>query len=291
MEALLGGARRLAGGHMTRAIRLILSIATLCAATGAALAYDDALYPNLRGQWYRSVAVQWDPTKPPARGQQVPLTPEYQAVWDVSLAEQRKGGQDYKPQVRCLPSGMPQMMIGYEPMEFIVTPDMTFMRMVYMHENRHIYTDGRTWPARIEPSFAGYSIGKWVDENGDGRYDVLEIETRGFKGPRIVDPTGIPLHADNQTVIKERFRLDPSNPDAVHDEITTIDNAFTRPWTVTRKYKRQPKAAWAEYVCAEHNTLLILQKETYFIREDGYLMPSRRDQPPPDLRKFTQTGN
>jgi hypothetical protein len=77
----------------------------------------------------------------------------------------------------------------------------------------------------------------------------------------------------------------------VHDEITTIDNAFTHPWTVTRKYKRQPKAAWAEYVCAEHNTLLILQKETYFIREDGYLMPSRRDQPPPDLRKFTQTGN
>jgi hypothetical protein len=32
--------------------------------------------------------------------------------------------------------------------------------------------------------FEGYSIGKWVDEDGDGRYDVLEVETRALKGPR-----------------------------------------------------------------------------------------------------------
>src|SRR5258707_1635687 len=36
----------------------------------------------------------------------------------------------------------------------------------------------------IEPTYAGYSIGKWID-SGDGRYDVLEVETRGFKGPRV----------------------------------------------------------------------------------------------------------
>ena len=39
----------------------------------------------------------------------------------------------------------------------------------------------------IEPSFAGYSIGKWIDEDGDGKYDVLEVETRDFKGPRVLD--------------------------------------------------------------------------------------------------------
>ena len=55
--------------------------------------------------------------------------------------------------------------------------------------------------------------------------------------------------------------------------------------------ERVANPAWAEYFCQEHNTILILQKETYFIREDGVLMPSRKDQPPPDLRKFTQTGN
>jgi hypothetical protein len=270
------------------ALRTLALAASLGTAVGTAQAYDDALYPNLKGQWYRSQPTQWDMTKPPGRGQQPPLTPEYQALWEISLAEQRRGGQEYKPQVKCLPSGMPQMMIGYEPMEFIVTPAATFMRMVYMHANRRVFTDGRSWPAKLQPSFVGTSIDKWIDEDGDGRYDVLEIETRGFRGPRIIDPTGIPLHADNQTVIKERLRLDPANPNIIQDEITTIDNAYTRPWTVTRRYKREPKTEWQEYVCHEHNTMIILHQETYFIREDGYLMPPRRDQPPPDLRYFVK---
>jgi hypothetical protein len=267
----------------------------LCAAFGLAQANDEAAnpdnYPNWRGQWYRTKGVQWDAAKPPGRGQQAPLIPEYQARYEVSLAEQQRGGQDYKPQVKCMRAGMPQMMVGYEPIEIIVTPQATYMWMVYMHEFRRIYTDGRTFPAKIEPTFAGYSIGKWLDTNRDGKYNTLEVETRGFKGPRIYEPTGIPLHDDNQTVIKERIALDPANADVINDEITTIDNALSRPWTVTRQFKRVANPAWAEYFCQEHNTILILQKETYFIREDGVLMPSGKDQPPPDLRKFTQTGN
>ncbi len=58
-----------------------------------------------------------------------------------------------------------------------------------MNELRRIYTDGRAWPAKITPTFAGYSIGKWLDEDGDGRYDTLVVETRGFKGPRTFDGT------------------------------------------------------------------------------------------------------
>jgi hypothetical protein len=64
---------------------------------------------------------------------------------------------------------------------------------------RRVFTDGRDWPKAIEPSFMGYSIGKWIDEDGDGRFDLLEIETRNLKGPRAFDASGIPLHADNQT--------------------------------------------------------------------------------------------
>jgi hypothetical protein len=276
-------------------IGVMATVLGLCAAFGLAQANDDPAnpdnYPNWRGQWYRTKGVQWDTAKPAGRGQQAPLIPEYQARYEVSLAEQQRGGQDYKPQVKCMRAGMPQMMVGYEPIEIIVTPQATYMWMVYMHEFRRIHTDGRSFPAKIEPSFAGYSIGKWLDTNRDGKYDTLEVETRGFKGPRIYEPTGIPLHDDNQTVIKERIALDPADGEVINDEITTIDNALTRPWTVTRPFKRIAKPAWAEYFCHEHNTILILQKETYFIREDGVLMPSRKDQPPPDLRKFRQTGN
>jgi hypothetical protein len=71
---------------------------------------------------------------------------------------------------------------------------------------------GRTRPEEIEPAFAGYSIGKWIDQDGgDGRYDVLEVETTHMKGPRDFDVDGMPLHKDNQTVIKERIFLDKAS--------------------------------------------------------------------------------
>ena len=73
---------------------------------------------------------------------------------------------------------------------------------------RRIVTDGRDWPKEIEPTFNGYSIGKWIDTDHDGRYDVLETETLGLKGPRTYEGTGMPFHKDNQTVIKERLFLD-----------------------------------------------------------------------------------
>jgi hypothetical protein len=103
------------------------------AATTVARAWDDAQYPDWKGEWFRASPVQWDSTRRPGRGQQAPLTPQYQAIYEVRLAEQEKlGGQDYNPQVRCLPPGMPRAMIGYEPLEIIVTPDVTYMRLQYM---------------------------------------------------------------------------------------------------------------------------------------------------------------
>ena len=68
-------------------------------------------------------------------------------------------------------------------MEFVVTPETTYILIDHIHDNRRIFTDGRDWPDEIDPSFVGYSIGKWVDTDGDGRYDVLEVETRGLQGP------------------------------------------------------------------------------------------------------------
>jgi len=41
------------------------------------------------------------------------------------------------------------------------------------------------------PTYAGHSIGKWIDENGDGRYDVLDVETRHLSDPRVHDASGL----------------------------------------------------------------------------------------------------
>jgi hypothetical protein len=230
----------------------------------------------------------FDPSKRPGRAQQPPLTAEYHTVWEANMAETANGGQSYNTQVRCLPGGMPRMMIAYQPMEVIITPDVTHIHIGFFNEHRRIYTDGRSWPKAIKPTFSGYSIGRWVDEDGDGRYDVLEIETRGLKGPRIFDPSGIPLHKDNQTVAKERIFLDKTDPNVLRDELTTIDHALTRPWTVIRGYQRDRHPVWIEDHCGE-NLYVVVRGETYLKSADGSLMPTRKDQPPPDLKHFDQT--
>jgi hypothetical protein len=250
---------------------------------------DDAKYPNWEGQWeHANPGGQYDPSKPPGLKQEPPLTPEYQAMWEANLKEQAAGGQNYNSQAHCLPGGMPRMMEGLEALEFIVTPKTTYVAVTVSTEFRRIYTDGRDWPKEIDPSFAGYSIGKWLDTDGDGRYDTLEIETRGFRGPRQYDSSGIPLHDDNQSVIHERIALDKSNPELMHDQITTVDHALTRPWIVTRDYRRVPNPVWLENNCFESNQYVFIDGETYLVSVDGYLMPTEKNEAPPDLKYFQQ---
>jgi hypothetical protein len=284
-------------------LRLVTCITALAAALLTPIgadAFDDSKYPDLKGQWRRVAVpsghyrgVQYDPHKPAGAGQQAPLTPEYQKIFEANLADQELGGQAGDPTYRCLSPGMPRIMGPYGEMEVVVLPEVTHILIDHIHDNRRIHTDGRDFPANMEgnPQFSGYSIGHWVDEDGDGRYDTLVVETRGLKGPRTFEMTGIPMHEDNQTVIKERIYLDKTDPNMLHDEITTIDHALTRPWIVTKDYRRTPTKEpiwWGESVCAENNVHVTVGDEVYFLSGDGLLMPSKKDQPPPDLRYFNR---
>jgi len=181
------------------------------------------------------------------------------------------------------------MTIAFTPLEFVVTPDITYVLTGNTEPNRRIYTDGRDFPTDLAPTFAGYSIGHWIDTDGAGTYDVLEVETRGpFKGPRAYDATGLPLHFDNQSVFKERIYRDKVDPKILHDQITVFDHALTRPWVVDKRYVRDasPRPRWWENNCMESNNLVAVGKEMYAISADGYLMPVKKDQMPPDLRYF-----
>jgi hypothetical protein len=282
---------------LRNSIRAALFVA-LCSTGAQAQILDLGKYPDLKGQWTRAPVPgavgqpPHDPSKPFGRGQEAPLTAEYQAVFEANLADQAAGGQGKDPTYVCIPNGMPRAMSAYEPIEFIITADTTYILIDHIEHTRRIYTDGRDWPAAIEPSFLGYSIGKWRDQAGTGHFDVLEIETQGFKGPRVYDASGIPLHADNRTVVRERIYLDKADPNLLHDELTTIDDALTHPWTVMKNYRRNPnpRATWREYVCAEGNNHVEIAGQSYFLSADGLLMPTKKDQPAPDLRYFKQPG-
>jgi hypothetical protein len=266
------------------ALTILLSMGAVSAS-----AQNSSHYPDWSGQWTHGPGMGngWDPTKAQGLAQQAPLTPEYRATFEATLADKSQGGLGGDPTGLCLPHGMPRMMIGIYPIEFVITPKVTYMLTDYTTDRR-IFTDNRDWPHDLLPSFNGYSIGKWIDEDGDGGYDLLEVETRGFKGPRTFEGSGMPLHEDNQTVIRERIGLDKSNKELLRNRITVEDHALTRPWTIERTYKRETNPVWDFVDCAENNPHVLVGKEYYMISADGYLMPTKRGQGAPDLRYFNR---
>jgi hypothetical protein len=249
---------------------------------------DFGKYPDLRGQWVRTGNPNnWRELAGPA-----PLTPEYQKIFDQITADLKSGGPGNWPSTFCTPAGMPAMMSFYDPAEIIVMPDITYILISHNDDSyRRIYTDGRDWPKDPELTFAGYSIGKWLDENGDGKYNVLEVETRFLKLPRGYDTSGLPFHEDGQAVIKERIYLDKADRNTLYDQITVLDHALTRPYVKLQKVTRNPnpRPVWHSDVCSEDNTWVKIGDEPYYLSADGKLMPSKKDQPPPDLTYFKQT--
>ena len=109
------------------------ALAALCLTITSAAAFDDATYPDWKGQWTRMGSGNWDPGKPRGAGQQAPLTAEYQAILEASLADQDRGGQGNDPGYRCNPHGMPRIMIAIQPMEIVITPDTTYITVSYTH--------------------------------------------------------------------------------------------------------------------------------------------------------------
>jgi hypothetical protein len=284
-------------------------VALPCMPTAGGQIFDYGKYPDLRGQWVRYgpsgpdlkgplvrlgpsgiFRTRFDPHKPPGREQDVPFTPEYQAIFEANLKDQAEGGQGTAQTFTCVSPGMPRATNGFGEIEFVVTPYTTYILVQHIDDDRRIYTDGRDWPADLEPTYLGYSIGKWVDSEGAGRYDLLEVETRGpFRGPRAFDVTGAPLHRDNQTIVKEQIYLDKVDANILHDDVTVIDHALTRPWTVYKTYGREPnkeRPFWRDNNCSESNNHVKIGQENYMLSADGYLMPTKKEQPPPDLRFF-----
>src|SRR5262245_42452211 len=273
------------------AFAALVLTAGLWATPSFSQAIETGKFPDWSGQWNRvpdGGVPRYDPSKP-LRKQGAPLKPEYQARWEASMRDIEEGGFGLDTHYACMPMGMPRQMSGISHLEFMISPGVT--HILYEDFTSHtlrIYTDGRAFPKDREPTFAGYSIGKWLDTDGDGRFDTLEVETRNIRGPRQWDQTGIPMAGDSEGVIKERMYLDKTDPDILLNEMTTTDNSLTRPWSVLKKYRRHKDVRWEENNCIENNVYVTINKEVYFVSSDGHLMPQKKGQTPPDLRYFNQ---
>jgi hypothetical protein len=141
--------------YYRRTMRAVsVALATALAMTiSSAQSHDDMSYPYLKGQWSRLPVPgvigppSFDQNKAAGKAQQAPLTPEYQAIFEASLVDQANGGHgnsvDY---AKCIAGGMPHMMAGYQPLEFIALPETTYIVIGDQDHLRRIFTDGREWP-------------------------------------------------------------------------------------------------------------------------------------------------
>ena len=205
----------------------------------AAKAAPDAL-PNWNGLWVHDGGLMFDPTvdkygKPEAP----PLTPQYQKMFQDNLALRAKGDQVLDPTSKCLPPGMPRMMIMVFPMEIFQTPGQVTIFGEWASQVRRIYTDGRQHPKDLEPTFNGHSIGHWEG-------DTLVVDTVGIREDTSIDSS--PLQHTGQIHIAERIHL--VSPTVLEDQITLTDpGVFATPWTSARRYHRDPAATIMDYAC------------------------------------------
>jgi hypothetical protein len=171
---------------------------------------------------------------------EVPFQP-----WAKKLYDQRTDGSHSKedPDANCLPQGVPKIDGAPAPWKVVQTP--SYIVIVYEAFNlwRQVFMDGRERAADLNPTWMGYSVGKW-----DG--DTLVVDTRGFNGKAWLDQLGKPS-TDALHVI-ERFH----RKDYGHMDLTiTIDDpkAYTKEWTVVEPVHLLPDTELLEFICNENN--------------------------------------
>ncbi|MGH9645988.1 MAG: hypothetical protein ACRD4E_04145 [Bryobacteraceae bacterium] len=167
----------------------------------------------------------------------LPFTP-----WAVSLMKERAAAVTGDPHLHCLPPSFPRAYALPHIQKFIQTPGLVVILDEFNASYRQIFTDGRPLPEDPQPSWNGYSSGKWEG-------DTLVAQTIGFRDDLWLDLRGAPL--TNAAKMTERFR----RPDFGHLDIeVTVDDpkAYTKPWTVKFRQAIVLDTELIDEICAEN---------------------------------------
>jgi hypothetical protein len=198
----------------------------------------DAL-PDFGGIWHPALG-QTGGTQPVLKGEYLYAWEAYQAAAaaDPSFEQVGRGSN-------CEPLGMPGMMTMPYSLEFLMTPAKITIQQEALMQLRRVFMDGRELPANPEPTYFGYSVGRW-----DG--DTLVVETVGTRPGQRLGRQGI-TNGPNLK-ITERIYLDAENPNVMHLEFTYEDpDALAEPWVQSHMFRRDEEWEMLEYVCAEND--------------------------------------
>ena len=238
-----GARRRLARYAACAAAALaLLPAAGVHAASHAA---SDSSRQRIVGTWnrYPDFGEQPEPGSPaPPPITPPPLKPQFLGDWQAEQQKAKEADARGQPlftdYVKCLPDGMPAMMVAMFPMEVLQTPGrITIVEEAYNQIRRIYLNEPQIDTADAEPGYWGHSVGRW-----DG--DTLLVDTVGIKD--YVRFRGVPHSA--QMRITERIRL--VQADLMWDELTVTDPVYlTQPWKFGYAYRRLPGYKMLEYVC------------------------------------------
>jgi hypothetical protein len=172
------------------------------------------------------------------RPEAVPFQPWAEALYQQRNANFRRDN----PLIRCLPAGVPRLDAYTHPYKIVQTPELVVILYEAATIFRQIFVDGRALPKDPQPSWMGYSVGRW-----DG--DALVVETVGFNDQTWLDGAGHP-HSEEMR-LTERFR----RTDVGHMTIDVAINdpkTYTKPLTYVQPQILLPDTDLLEYVCAEN---------------------------------------
>jgi hypothetical protein len=192
--------------------------------------------PDLSGMW------GWQPGKY-FGALWADLGPDSLQPWALELVKQRAEhmGKDDPANFDCVPQGPRMNLHAPLPVKFVQTPGLLIILSEDM-SYRQIFLDGRALPKDPDPSFMGYSVGRWEE-------DTLVVETIGFKDRTWLDFAGTP-HTE-QLRVTERIRRTAFG----HLDIAqTVDDpgVFKTPFTVTLGAHFVADTELLEFVCAEN---------------------------------------
>ncbi|HEY7333468.1 MAG TPA: hypothetical protein VH639_01200 [Bryobacteraceae bacterium] len=207
--------------------------------------------PNLSGVWIMEPDRDITPNFPGCE----PTTEEFTNIgfvlkaglpyqpWAAELVKTRRAEQRlHDPLSHCLPIGPVRLHTWSTPRKVIQTPGLLVMLNELNASYRQIFTDGRPLPVDPNPSWNGYSTGKWEG-------DTLVVETSGFRDGLWLDSTGNPL--TGAAKLTERFHR--INFGRMEIEITVEDpKAYTKPWTIKLNHILKLDTDLLDFVCLEN---------------------------------------
>lgn len=172
------------------------------------------------------------------QAEDVPMRPEAAAI----LRRRLTSTTEFFSPTHCLPAGIPLATLVSELTKIVQTPGLTLIWLELDSAMRQIYTDGRPHPVNRNPSWLGYSIGKWDK-------DTLVVDTVGFNDKTWLDAFGHP-HSEAMRVVERYRRRDFGHMDV---EITIDDpQMYTKPFTISVTHELQADTDILEYFCNEN---------------------------------------